>query len=653
MDIRNFGTALTKLMSESRNIKTIRQAEEKILYHLWNTSPIPSVAIYAMRHVPTLGAYVLSHRIGNGVFTDVILPKSLDSVKYTEQGHIIRIPEDFPTIPPFKEHRFYTLFPVHSDDYPLYIIMFESPSPLQNIYINFAEEYLSQAKRLFERTTYSYVIDISKRAYEDISTKVFANINNTNKMLEIIARILLSDKSPISIILTGNKEHLEGLLTIKKYILKISITPDESMWKHIQKHRGAGISLIKKWDIPSHIFTMLKSLSSSQEIKAYLNNLSYGIVGTKKGKQDNIFILGLFTTYATVPFTETDARTVLNTLSILKMGYTQKKLQDTSSRQLSFIKSAISTFAMMLDTTTKEDISMWDPIKKIAQHFNNIIGLYTIKDKNIVILKEAKDIDIKDVIYRLQKRYTSTLENGLLTTKLREIDTDIIIIHKQDLSPIEKQAIQAIFRNLHVVKDYLNDIDIHTQIIKRLSIILPTAMEDLGVEPKGQTRAMLDIARKIEKKLPINNITLRLAVVFHDIGKLYIPPDILLKQSSLTQEDWNIIKAHPIYSQQFVSQFEELPTEVGTAVLYHHENYDGSGYPHGLIGEEIPLLARILRVLDTYTAMTLAKAYGSTHTPEEAITHLEEYAGIYYDPEIVKVVKESLEPNPSSDDDTA
>ena len=653
MDIRNFGTALTKLMSESRNIKTVRQAEEKILYHLWNTSPIPSVAIYAMRHVPTLGAYVLSHRIGNGIFTDIMLPKSLDSIKHVEEGHIVRIPEDYPSIPPFKENRFYTLFPVHSDDYPLYIIMFESPSPLQNIYINFAEEYLSQAKRLFERTTYSYVIDISKKAYEDISTKVFTNINDLDKVLETIARILLSEKSPISIVLTGNKEHLEGILTIKKHTLKLSITPDESMWKHIQKHRGAGISLIKKWDIPSHIFNMLKSLSNSQEIKAYLDNLSYGIVGTKKGKQDNIFILGLFTTYTTVPFTETDARTVLNTLSILKMGYTQKRLQDTSSRQLSFIKSAISTFSMMLDTTTKENISMWDPIRNIAQHFNNIRGLYAIKDKNIVILKEAKDIDIKDVIYRLQNRYTSILENGLFITKLRETDTDIIIVHKRDLSPIEKQAIQAIFRNLHVVKDYLDDIDIHTQIIKRLSMILPTAMEDLRVEPKGQTRAMLDIARKIEKKLPINGIDLRLAVVFHDIGKLYIPPDILLKQSSLTHEDWNTIKTHPIYSQQFVSQFEELPTEVGTAVLYHHENYDGSGYPHGLRGEEIPLLARILRVLDTYTAMTLPKVYGNTYTHEETIAHLEEYAGVYYDPEIVKVVKEAIEPTHSYEDDNA
>jgi HD-GYP domain-containing protein (c-di-GMP phosphodiesterase class II) len=531
--------------------------------------------------------------------------------------------------------------------------MFESPSPLQKIYINFVEEYLSQAKRLFERTTYSYVIDVSKRAYEDISTKVFANTDNMPKALEILARILLSDKAPIAIVLTGNKEHLDGVLVVKNHTIPLSLTPDETMWKHIQKHKGSGISLIKKWDIPNHIQNMLKSLSKSPEVGAYLNNLSYGIVGTEKDSQDNIFVFGLFSTYNIVPFTETDAQTVHNILAIAKTVFTMKNLKETSGRQLSFIKSAISTFSMMLTETTKETISMWEPIKHIAKHFSNVKGLYAIVNKNIITLKDAEDIDIKDVIYRLHNRYSMTLDNGIFASKLRESGMDIIIIHRREMSPIEKQAIQAIFRNMYVVKDYLDDIDIHTQIIKRLSMILPTAMEEMGIEPKGQMRAMLNIARQIEDKFPINGIELRLAVVFHDVGKLYIPPDILLKSSSLSPEEWDIIKTHTVYSQQFVDDFSELPTEVGTAVLYHHENYDGSGYPHGLIGEEIPLLARILRVLDTYTAMTLPKAYGNQYTHEETIAHLEEYAGIYYDPEVVKVVKEALQSTRSYDGDTA
>ena len=653
MNIKNFGTALTKLMSESRNINTIKQAEERVLYHLWNTSTIPSAAIYAMRHVPSLEAYVLAHRIGNGIFTDIILPKSLDSVKQTEKGYTVRIPEEYPVIPPFKEQRSYTLFPVHSDGYPLYIIMFESPSPLQRIYVNFVEEYLSQAKRLFEKTTYSYVIDVSKRAYEDISRKVFTNTDNMSKALETLARILLSEKTPIAIVLTGNREHLEGILTVKNHSIPFGFSPDKTIWEHIQKNAHSGISLIKKWDIPIHMQNMLKSLSSSPEISSYLNNLSYGLVVTEKDAQDNIFIFGIFSTYNIVPFTETDAQTLHNILSILRMIITHRTLKDTSTRQLSFIKSAISTFSTVLTETSQENISVWESLKSIFQNFSNIEGLYGITKKNIITLKEAKNIDIKDVIYRLQKKYIIPLDKDMFASKLRESGIDIVVIHKQELSHIEKKAILAIFRNMNIVKDYLDDIEIHTQIIKRLSMILPTTMEELGIEPKGQMRTMLNISRQIEDKFPISGIDLRLAVVFHDVGKLYISPDILLKRSPLSSEEWDIVKTHTVYSQQFIEDFPEIPTEVGTAVLYHHENYDGSGYPHGLVEEEIPLLARILRVLDTYTAMTLPKVYGTQYTHKEAISHLEEYAGIYYDPEVVKVVKEALQATPPYDGYTA
>ena len=653
MNIKNFGTALTKLMSESRNINTIKQAEERVLYHLWNTSTIPSAAIYAMRHVPSLEAYVLAHRIGNGIFTDIILPKSLDSVKQTEKGYTVRIPEEYPVIPPFKEQRSYTLFPVHSDGYPLYIIMFESPSPLQRIYINFVEEYLSQAKRLFEKTTYSYVIDVSKRAYEDISRKVFFSTDNIPKALETLSHILLSEKTPIAIVLTGNREHLEGILTVKNHSIPFGFSPDKTIWEHIQKNAHSGISLIKKWDIPIHMQNMLKSLSSSPEISSYLNNLSYGLVGTEKDAQDNIFIFGIFSTYNIVPFTETDAQTLHNILSILRMIITHRTLKDTSTRQLSFIKSAISTFSTVLTETSQENISVWESLKSIFQNFSNIEGLYGITKKNIITLKEAKNIDIKDVIYRLQKKYIIPLDKDMFASKLRESGIDIVVIHKQELSHIEKKAILAIFRNMNIVKDYLDDIEIHTQIIKRLSMILPTTMEELGIEPKGQMRTMLNISRQIEDKFPISGIDLRLAVVFHDVGKLYISPDILLKRSPLSSEEWDIVKTHTVYSQQFIEDFPEIPTEVGTAVLYHHENYDGSGYPHGLVEEEIPLLARILRVLDTYTAMTLPKVYGTQYTHKEAISHLEEYAGIYYDPKVVKVVKEALQATPPYDGYTA
>ncbi|MDF2586922.1 MAG: diguanylate cyclase and metal dependent phosphohydrolase [Anaerocolumna sp.] len=126
------------------------------------------------------------------------------------------------------------------------------------------------------------------------------------------------------------------------------------------------------------------------------------------------------------------------------------------------------------------------------------------------------------------------------------------------------------------------------------------------------------------------------AGVLHDIGKVMISPILLNKTEKLTDEEFEIIKRHTETSYQILKSVDEYAS-LAEAVLYHHERYDGKGYPEGLVGEKIPLYARIISVADSYEAMTANRSYQKTKTKEEAIEELINNAGTQFDPHIVDV----------------
>jgi HD-GYP domain-containing protein (c-di-GMP phosphodiesterase class II) len=130
---------------------------------------------------------------------------------------------------------------------------------------------------------------------------------------------------------------------------------------------------------------------------------------------------------------------------------------------------------------------------------------------------------------------------------------------------------------------------------------------------------------------------LRTAALLHDIGKIGIADGILNKPGPLTDEDWKPVRAHPMLGVSILRHVEGLaPCLPG--IQYHHERYDGTGYPSGLAGENIPLDARIIAVADAYEAMTSPRPYReSTFTHEEAVEELERHMGTQFDPELVRV----------------
>lgn len=131
-------------------------------------------------------------------------------------------------------------------------------------------------------------------------------------------------------------------------------------------------------------------------------------------------------------------------------------------------------------------------------------------------------------------------------------------------------------------------------------------------------------------------VQLRRGALLHDIGKLAVPDDILLKPAGLDEDELKIMQKHPLYAKQMLAGIPFL--EPAMAVAYsHHERWDGQGYPEGLKGEEIPLVARLFAVIDTWDALNSERVYRPAWSPEQAKAYLKENAGIQYDPHIVDV----------------
>ncbi len=134
------------------------------------------------------------------------------------------------------------------------------------------------------------------------------------------------------------------------------------------------------------------------------------------------------------------------------------------------------------------------------------------------------------------------------------------------------------------------------------------------------------------------------ACYVHDLGKIGIEDKILNKKTPLTEGEWSLIKRHPVIGFEIISKinfFEYIPN----VVLYHHERFDGKGYPEGLLGEKIPIEARIFSVIDAFDAMTSNRGYKENISKEKALEELKREKGKQFDPFIVDVFCEYLEAN--------
>jgi len=176
--------------------------------------------------------------------------------------------------------------------------------------------------------------------------------------------------------------------------------------------------------------------------------------------------------------------------------------------------------------------------------------------------------------------------------------------------------------------------DMFTQTIE----VLAEAVDKRDPYTSKHSRRVMEIARDIGRQMRVGESDLEALEwggLLHDVGKIGVPDDVLKKAERLTKEERMQMNSHPVLGAQIIAPVTRLSREL-PIIRNHHEWYNGSGYPDRLIGDEIPLLARILHVADAFEAMTAARPYRMTPlTHEQALGELRKFAGIQFDPRIV------------------
>lgn len=168
---------------------------------------------------------------------------------------------------------------------------------------------------------------------------------------------------------------------------------------------------------------------------------------------------------------------------------------------------------------------------------------------------------------------------------------------------------------------------------------LMTALDLRDVETFGHSQTVSKYCQVLARLLGINQAArldnIRKGSLLHDIGKIAIPDSILKKPGQLTSDEWAKIKLHPTLGFGLIKEMKML-AEVGHIILYHHEKYDGSGYPRGLKGEEIPLESRIFALADTLDAITSHRPYRAERDFHTAREEIIKNAGSHFDPQVVE-----------------
>jgi HD-GYP domain-containing protein (c-di-GMP phosphodiesterase class II) len=162
--------------------------------------------------------------------------------------------------------------------------------------------------------------------------------------------------------------------------------------------------------------------------------------------------------------------------------------------------------------------------------------------------------------------------------------------------------------------------------------------------PENHLEDVAELSARVALELGLSSldaVRCRIAGWLHDVGKVALPERILMKPGPLDAEEWFVMRSHVSLGEALVVQVPEL-ADAAPAVRHHHEQFDGSGYPDRLAGHVIPIGARIVAVVDAYSAMTSARVYSAARTPQAAVSELERCSGSHFDPAVVEAFLQVL-----------
>jgi putative nucleotidyltransferase with HDIG domain len=293
-------------------------------------------------------------------------------------------------------------------------------------------------------------------------------------------------------------------------------------------------------------------------------------------------------------------------------------------------------------------------------NFKSIVAVHSLKNLDKL---EGKRFDV--IIYALRE---NTPEKLKLISILRDLfsDSRIILVSTKMTPELMQTAIRygvhdflhepikiesipnLIARNIeqnHVLK--YNILKQKSEILMKAIKSLIAAMEAKDISTSGHSMRVVNYAMMMANCLKLDEearFILQLSAALHDIGKIGISDDILKKDSTLHEAEYDLVKSHPIIGSNIVGSIDEL-YEVARIIKHHHERYDGSGYPDGLKADEIPLYSRILAIVDTYEVLVSDRIYRPRLGKDEALNELRINSGTQFDPHLVELFIREIKKN--------
>lgn len=226
-----------------------------------------------------------------------------------------------------------------------------------------------------------------------------------------------------------------------------------------------------------------------------------------------------------------------------------------------------------------------------------------------------------EVCYRIKNNPATRLTPVIMVTGMsdREKRLESLEAGADDFlgKPVDTQELLVRVRSLVRIKRYTDDLDSAASILMALAVMI----EARDGNTEGHCHRMANYATALGRamSLPESDLqTLHRGGFLHDIGMLAISDAVLRKQGPLTHEEFDLMKSHTVVGESLCGNLRSLEA-VKPIVRHHHERFDGSGYPDGLVGDDIPLVAQIIGVVDVYDAVTTKRPYQGPHTTQEAI----------------------------------
>ena len=237
----------------------------------------------------------------------------------------------------------------------------------------------------------------------------------------------------------------------------------------------------------------------------------------------------------------------------------------------------------------------------------------------------TESVKVMDRVYRRCEEHS---------TNIMPVSISMGAATKEDTSKTLKQLMKEAEDNMYQHKLTKNQ-SVRSSIINSLVM----ALQEKDYETEEHTKRMVGYAVEFGRLLNLsdsNIVELKLLATLHDIGKIAIPDHIILKPERLNKKEWEIMKKHSEIGYRIALSSSELAV-IAKNILHHHEKWDGTGYPYGLVKEKIPLFSRIISVIDAYDAMTNDRPYRKAFTIKTAMDEFKKCRGSQFDPELLDI----------------